>query len=378
MTITAALAGAALAFAFALAARMRDLPHAAGALGALALFEGMLALMLVLELAQDGGMAAFAGAEALPLPALPVVLWRHLDKLTGGGESRQDWLWAAVPAALLVPFLWLPGSVRVELLAGQAQEMRATHLFFALGSVALFWLACLAAYLAMGWRIALRLGAHRQRLRALYAAQGSGSLRGFAALVGFLALALGLQVTDLVASGFGRDILHGVAIEVFLAFVIFGFAVHGLLLRPLPEWAQEAVPPQAAARRAAYARSGLTDADLERLLARLDQIMADNRLWAEPMLSLKDLAEAAGTKPGYVSQALNQRRGVSFFDYVNGWRIDAACRMLAETDMNVLDIALAVGFNAKSTFNAAFRRLRGVTPSAWRATAPIGPVATAR
>lgn len=138
------------------------------------------------------------------------------------------------------------------------------------------------------------------------------------------------------------------------------------------------MPQAASARRAAYARSGLTDADLERLLTRLDQVMADTRLWAEPALSLKDLADAAGMKPGYVSQALNQRRGVSFFDYVNGWRIDAACRLLAETDMNVLDVALTVGFNAKSTFNTAFRRLRGVTPSAWRATGPIGPVATAR
>lgn len=378
MTITAALCGFALAFALALTARMRDQPRAAGALGALVLFEGLLALMLVLELAQRGGMAVLAGAEALPLPLLPVLLWRHLERLTGGATSRRDWLWAAVPAALLLPFLCLPGGVRVELLAGAVRDVHAMHLLLALGSVVAFWLACLVVHLAMGWRVAVRLAAHRQRLRALYAAEGPGSLRAFAALVGGVALALGLQLADLVASGLGGEILRGAAIEVFLAFVIFGFAAHGLLLRPLPEWAQEAVPQAASARRAAYARSGLTDADLERLLIRLDQVMADTRLWAEPALSLKDLADAAGMKPGYVSQALNQLRGVSFFDYVNGWRIDAACRLLAETDMNVLDVALAVGFNAKSTFNTAFRRLCGVTPSAWRATGPIGPVATAR
>jgi AraC-like DNA-binding protein len=35
----------------------------------------------------------------------------------------------------------------------------------------------------------------------------------------------------------------------------------------------------------------------------------------------------------------------------------------------VLDIAMAVGFNSKSTFNLAFRRVTGTTPSKYRVAA---------
>ncbi|MCG2842427.1 helix-turn-helix transcriptional regulator [Sandaracinobacter sp. RS1-74] len=96
--------------------------------------------------------------------------------------------------------------------------------------------------------------------------------------------------------------------------------------------------------------------------------MAERRLWSDPMLTLKDLADAASVRPGYLSQALNQRRGISFFDYVNGWRIEAACAMLSGSDMTALAVAQEAGFNSKSTFNAAFRKARGMSPSAWRAS----------
>jgi AraC-like DNA-binding protein len=112
--------------------------------------------------------------------------------------------------------------------------------------------------------------------------------------------------------------------------------------------------------------SPLKSPDLKRIAAKLDQQMSKNRLWQNPDLSLKDLAEATGVTQNSISQTLNAHIGANFFDYVNHWRIQAACEALLTTDASVLTIAEETGFNAKSTFNSAFKKLTGKTPRQFR------------
>ena len=54
---------------------------------------------------------------------------------------------------------------------------------------------------------------------------------------------------------------------------------------------------------------------------------------------------------------------MSFFDFVNGFRVDEAERLLRDTDRSVTEIALDVGFNSRSTFNTAVRKHRSLTPT---------------
>ncbi|MFH1805449.1 MAG: helix-turn-helix domain-containing protein [Pseudomonadota bacterium] len=103
---------------------------------------------------------------------------------------------------------------------------------------------------------------------------------------------------------------------------------------------------------------------------RLDDIRKQGDLLFDPLVSLPKLARAVGISPNQLSYVLNRHVGQNFFDYVNNARIDEArAVLLAEPDRTILDIALSVGFNSKSTFNLAFRKLTGETPSAIRATA---------
>ncbi len=77
-----------------------------------------------------------------------------------------------------------------------------------------------------------------------------------------------------------------------------------------------------------------------------------------------------GLSPNQLSYVLNHHVGQNFFDYVNGARIEEARAVLiAEPERTILDVALSVGFNSKSTFNLAFKKLTGDTPSAVRANA---------
>jgi len=82
------------------------------------------------------------------------------------------------------------------------------------------------------------------------------------------------------------------------------------------------------------------------------------------MLNLRSLSRLLNEKAHYVSQVINQDLGANFYELVNRTRIERAQRLLVEApERTVLEIALSVGYNSKSTFNTAFRRQTGVTPT---------------
>ncbi len=83
-------------------------------------------------------------------------------------------------------------------------------------------------------------------------------------------------------------------------------------------------------------------------------------------LSLGKLAAACGMSTHMASAAINECSGGNFYDWINQYRVREAQRLLRETEEPITTISYAVGFNAKSTFNTAFRRISGCTPSEYR------------
>jgi AraC-like DNA-binding protein len=142
-------------------------------------------------------------------------------------------------------------------------------------------------------------------------------------------------------------------------------AYFGIRQRPamLEADARDAPLPETAEK---YARSALDTDRMQKLGERMVQLMQAKTLYRDPGLSLRGLADKVGASPNYISQTLNDHLGVSFFDFVNGFRVDEAEALLRETDRSVTDIALEVGFNSRSTFNAAVRKHRGLSPTEMR------------
>jgi AraC-like DNA-binding protein len=71
--------------------------------------------------------------------------------------------------------------------------------------------------------------------------------------------------------------------------------------------------------------------------------------------------------PNQLSQIINQQASKSFYEFVNKYRIDHAKRLLKEhPNKTVLDIALAVGFSSKPTFNRVFKQHTGTTPTGFK------------
>ncbi|MFT5710358.1 MAG: AraC-like DNA-binding protein [Halioglobus sp.] len=118
-----------------------------------------------------------------------------------------------------------------------------------------------------------------------------------------------------------------------------------------------------------YAKSGLSAAGLHAVTGRLDDVMEGERVFMDSELSLPLLAERLGCSVNHLSQAINEGHGVSFFDYINRYRVQEATSIFKQemgSASSILDVALAVGFNSTSTFYAAFKKTTGQTPAQFR------------
>jgi AraC-like DNA-binding protein len=146
---------------------------------------------------------------------------------------------------------------------------------------------------------------------------------------------------------------------------------------------RSAVPVDAGDRRLAneiaaskYTKSALDEPTRTRIVRKLAGAW-DDKLHLDSRLTLRLLCERLRENPHYVSQVINQDLGTSFYDLVGRRRVfDAMEKLIGQPERPILEIALEVGFNSKSTFNAAFRQHTGTTPSSYRETRTRSPGCT--
>jgi AraC-like DNA-binding protein len=215
---------------------------------------------------------------------------------------------------------------------------------------------------------------HRRRVRNSYSNTERVTLRWLLTLAGAAAviwlLAITIRVLDLLpllVRPQGGD-------PVALAIAVLVYAIGYMGLRQ-PEIFRYDDPPAGRLEQITeridgrYERSGLGGAEAAKLKSELLALMGRERPYRDPDLTLADLAGRLGTTPHKLSEVLNAELEQSFYDFVNGYRVDDVRRRLAESEsrrLNVLTLAMDAGFASKSTFNQVFKKLTGQTPSTYR------------
>ena len=83
-------------------------------------------------------------------------------------------------------------------------------------------------------------------------------------------------------------------------------------------------------------------------------------------INLNDLAEEINRNPSYISYIFKQETGQNLFDYITKERMRHAKYLLKSTDLKILDIARACGYEDQSYFSQVFRKHAGVTAGEYR------------
>ena len=83
-------------------------------------------------------------------------------------------------------------------------------------------------------------------------------------------------------------------------------------------------------------------------------------------LSLSLLEEKLHLNKFYISHLFSGKLGLRFNDYINSLRVSEACRYLLNSSLSITEIGSLVGFNTPRTFNRAFIKQLGLSPSEYR------------
>ncbi len=115
-----------------------------------------------------------------------------------------------------------------------------------------------------------------------------------------------------------------------------------------------------------YQKSGLSEAQADTLQKELSRLMHTEKCYTNCELTLADLALKLNVTPNHLSQVINEKEGVNFYDYVNALRIEAFKKLVAEPkskNYTLLALAYDCGFNSKTSFNRHFKKYTGQSPS---------------
>jgi len=120
-----------------------------------------------------------------------------------------------------------------------------------------------------------------------------------------------------------------------------------------------------------YSKSRIESEMAEEIIERLRQIMEEEKIYRDSLLNLDALAKRLGCTTHTLSQVLNTKLNKSFNNYVNEFRINEVISKMKDAESKntpVISIAYDCGFNTKATFNSAFKKVTGKTPSEFRKT----------
>lgn len=104
-------------------------------------------------------------------------------------------------------------------------------------------------------------------------------------------------------------------------------------------------------------------------LLKLKKYMFDEKPFLNPALTIQDISKEMNVPVRELSVLINHQLGHHFYDFVNTYRIENAMEMLKDSTkskVTILEILYEVGFNSKSSFNTAFKKHTGNTPTEYR------------
>ena len=116
-----------------------------------------------------------------------------------------------------------------------------------------------------------------------------------------------------------------------------------------------------------YGNKKIASAEAKELSQKLNELMKNELLFKDANLKLQDVAQKLNVLPHYLSQFINDNLEKNFTNFLNEFRIEEAKKLIqSSSHLKLESIGYECGFNSKSTFYSAFKKVTGTTPARFK------------
>jgi len=103
------------------------------------------------------------------------------------------------------------------------------------------------------------------------------------------------------------------------------------------------------------------------LISQLNAVMVNEQLFIHPYLKSSEVAEKLNISTHELSKLINDNMGKNFTDFINEYRIQQAKQLIQDNSLYTIEaIGNQSGFNSKSAFYKAFKKITGITPAKYK------------
>lgn len=180
----------------------------------------------------------------------------------------------------------------------------------------------------------------------------------------FLIASLGWLLVTLQTYFYGASQAWWYAIWIFMSFMIYWLGFVGINHYGVHQQRRK-IRSHSIEKRIPYSPGKRKNDHINEL----EKILISEKCFLDPALSLESLSEEMGLSKSHLSRLINAELGMGFNDYLNSLRVEEAKHHLCNPDFEhytLVAIGLEAGFNSKTTFNTAFKKLTSMTPSEFR------------
>lgn len=165
---------------------------------------------------------------------------------------------------------------------------------------------------------------------------------------------------------FGNDVTTFMCVDLFILYIgYFGIKQVGIFTNKmgpqLPQNEEITIPVK-------YQKSAIGEVLLSEIHFELSKLMDQKKLFKDPELSLDVLAKQLDVHANSLSQVINTLENKNFYDYINELRINEFKTIVVlpeNQNFTLLSLAYEVGFNSKTSFNRNFKKITGLSPTAY-------------